>query len=148
MPNGQTVKAYITDSNGFMCSEGINNYDEFKIITTTSADTNYFIIGDFSQTNRIYDETHAAGGWKRLKIGDKEYRMLSTIINDNKGNNPHNGTMQYDDGAEYFEYFKQLFKHAIENDLFDERCYDDYEVSKYSDISTKGFSFKENGMDK
>lgn len=139
MPNGQTIKAYITDDDGFMCAEGDNNYEEFKIITTSSADTNYFIIGDFSQSNRIYDATHASGGWKRLKIGDKEYKMLSTIINDNKGNNPHNGMMQYDNGQEYFEYFKKLFKYAVENDMFDERCYDDYDYAKDIDISTKGW---------
>lgn len=139
MPNGQTVKAYITDDGGFMCAEGDNNYEEFKIITTVDGDTNYFIIGDFSQSNRIYDATHASGGWKRLKKTYKEYKMLSTIINDNKGNNPHNDMMQYDNGQEYFEYFKQLFKYSVENDMFDERCYDDYDYAKDIDISTKGW---------
>ena len=140
MPNGQTVKAYITDSGGFMCAEGDDNYEEFKIMTTVDGDTNYYVIGDFSQSNRIYDATHASGGWKRLKKTDKEYKMLSTIINDNKGNNPHNGTMQYDNGKEYFEYFKQLFKYSIENDLFDERCYDDYEYARDVDIAKIGWS--------
>lgn len=148
MPNGQIIKAYINDNDGFMCADDVDNYDEFKIITTVDGDTNYFVIEDFSQSNRIYDATHAAGGWKRLKNTDKEYKMLSTIINDNNGNNPHNGTMQYDNGVEYFKYFEQLFKYSIENDLFDERCYDNYEYSKFNDISTHGFSFDESGMDK
>ena len=140
MPNGQVVKAYISGETSFMCGDDVKSYDEFTKITTTSADTNYFKIGDFSQTNRIKDDTHANGGWERLKIDSNEYKMLSTIINDNKGNNPHNGMMQYDNGKEYFEYFKQLFKYPLENDLFDERCYDNYEYSKDHDIKTKGWS--------
>jgi hypothetical protein len=139
MPNGQVVKAYIIGENDFM----LNTYDEFKRIKTTSADTNYFIIGDFSKSNRLNDN----GGWRRLKIGDNEYRKLSTIINDNKGNNPHNGTMQYDNGVEYFKYFEKLFKYSIENSMFDERCYDNYEYSEDNDIATHGFKFKNGEMD-
>ena len=64
-------------------------------------------------------------------------------MNDNKGNNPHNGNMVYDNGTEYFKYYEQLFKYALEEDLFDERCYDDY-FAEREEIASCGFTF-ENG---
>jgi hypothetical protein len=40
-------------------------------------------------------------------------------IHDNAfGNNPHNGNVEYDDGEEYFEYYKKIFKGAFDDDLF------------------------------
>ena len=41
------------------------------------------------------------------------------------GNNPHCGDNKYDSGEEYFTYFEQLFKYAIEEKAFDERCFRD-----------------------
>ena len=34
------------------------------------------------------------------------------------GNNPHNGNGKYDGGNEYLEHYKELFKGAIDNDMF------------------------------
>jgi hypothetical protein len=64
---------------------------------------------------------------------------INTIINDNKGNNPHNGNMIYDNGEEYHNYYRQLFKYAYENDLFDERCYENFDQSATT-ISRVGFN--------
>ena len=48
--------------------------------------------------------------------------------------------MRYDSGHEYFTYFKRIFKHAHDNDLFDERCYEDYFDTYDTEIPYIGFS--------
>lgn len=78
-------------------------------------------------------------GWRRLKVSDKEYLKINTIFNYYKGNNGHNGNMRYDSGHEYFTYFKRLFKDAIDNSRFDERCYIDYWKNLDEEIFYYGF---------
>jgi len=81
-----------------------------------------------------------SSGWKRLAYNSNEYLKINTIVNDTKGNNPHNGNMVYDNGHEYLTYFKRIFKYASDNDLFDERCFEDYYESLYEEINGYGFS--------
>jgi hypothetical protein len=76
--------------------------------------TNYFRIN-----NRDYANELSTSGWEQMSVTDNDYRRLNTIINYYNGNNPHTGNMQYDNGHEYFTYFRYLFKYAYENDLFD-----------------------------
>jgi hypothetical protein len=139
LPNGQVINCYIKD-NKIQCHDDYHHCDDlFNVIDNSDSSlTNYFQIGEFWQTNRL-KSNEATGGWERLSKGQASYKMLNTIINDNEGNNPHNGMMRYDNGKEYFEYYKHLFKYALENDMFDERCYDDYD-SYTSTISGYGFT--------
>ena len=149
IPNGQPINCYIVNGTIQCTGENdINNCsDLFSIVDPNAANyTNYFRIGDFSQSNKLYNSAKGIDGWKRLSIGDADYKKLDTIINDNKGNNPHNGMMTYDNGKEYFEYYKHLFKYALENDMFDERCYNDY--TRYKDtINGYGFSVSDYASD-
>ena len=135
IPNGQPINCYIVNGRIQCYDDTKNCSDQFVVIDPNAENyTNYFKINDFSYSNRL-----GGNGWKRLSLGDREYKMINTIINDNKGNNPHNGMMRYDNGEEYFEYYKHLFKYALENDLFDERCYSNFDA--YSDtINNYGFS--------
>ena len=48
--------------------------------------------------------------------------------------------MVYDNGYEYFSYFKELFKYACDNYLFDERCFDNVDASIDDEIKDIGFS--------
>ena len=139
LPNGQVINCYIKD-NKIQCHDDYHHCDDlFNVIDNSDSSlTNYFQIGEFWQTNRL-KSNEATGGWERLSKGQASCKMLNTIINDNDGNNPHNGMMRYDNGKEYFEYYKHLFKYALENDMFDERCYDDYD-SYTSTISGYGFT--------
>ena len=50
----------------------------------------------------------------------KKVVYMESIHDSSTGNNPHNGNGGYDDGKEYFEYYNELFKGAIENNLFSE----------------------------
>lgn len=142
LPNGQVINCYIKN-NKIQCHDDYHKCDDlFNVIDNSDSSlTNYFQIGEFWQTNRLKSNT-ASGGWERLSKGQASCKMLNTIINDNEGNNPHNGMMRYDNGKEYFECYKHLFKYSLENDMFDERCYDNYDAYT-STISGYGFSISD-----
>lgn len=148
---GYQVKAYIKyDDEGnadFICKaddEGYYTIDNFMIFDANevSASTNYFIIDDRYYCDRISTsgESGVTEGWRILKETDPEYIRINTITNYYDGNNPHNGNMVYDNGHEYFTYFKKLFKYASENDMFDERCYESYMLNFDEEIVKIGFS--------
>ena len=147
-PSGFEVKAYITNDDEFMCKGDESGYytiDSFTILENalpSSGFTNYFIIDNPYYSNRIADvntsgETY---GWRGLKETDPEYVKINTITNYYEGNNPHNGNMNYDNGHEYFTYFKRLFKNPMDENLFDERCYENFFVDYDNEISIIGFS--------
>ena len=142
LPNGYIIKAYIVGDDQFSCSDDYTTIDTIEIMDMASNNcTNYFELTDRYYSNRIYKEGgEIQDGWRRLTLSDKKYKIINTIVNDNKGNNPHNGNMVYDNGTEYFKYYEQLFKYALEEDLFDERCYDDY-FSEREEIALCGFTF-------
>ena len=153
---GYEVKAYIKDDDDFICQAtetGAYTIDSFVIINKDEEGmTNYFMIDDSYFTNRLAHRvedtasttantastTTWSNGWRRLQYTDVEYLRINTIENYYEGNNPHNGNMVYDNGEEYYSYFKRLFRHAIDNELFDERCYESYyndleeEIEKYN----------------
>ncbi len=146
-PIGYEVKAYIlentTNKPQFICKadiEGVYTIDSFLILKdeATSTSTNYFIIDDAFYSQRLADK-NGRNGWRRLEETDPSYIRINTIANYYGGNNPHNGNMVYDNGHEYFTYFKRLFKHASDNDLFDERCYDSFYTVLDDEISEIGF---------
>ena len=148
--NGYEVKAYIkvtgNDDNktyDFICKanmDGTYTIDSFMILDekVTTATTNYFIIDNSYYSDRLAtDESN--NGWRRLEETDPEYIRINTITNYYEGNNPHNGNMNYDSGHEYFTYFKRLFKNPIDEELFDERCYEAFYYDLDNEISEYGF---------
>lgn len=137
MPNGHIIKAYVNGSI-FKCYDDIQAVESFDILDDNTNYTNYFIINDISKSNRLFKE-NSINGWKRLSYSDDKYKLINTIINDSKGNNPHNGNMVYDNGEAYHDHYRQLFKYAYENELFDERCYENFDQSATT-ISGVGFN--------
>ena len=141
---GYEVKAYIQDDDSFICYADEDKYytiDSFIVFDAkvTSAATNYFIIDNTYYSDRI--STNGDGnGWRILYPTDPEYIRINTIKNYYEGNNPHNGNMIYDSGHEYFTYYTRLFKHAIDNDLFDERCYESFYKDMDDEIVNTGFN--------
>ena len=142
---GYIVKAYIGNDDTFYCrsTEDENSYGITSAVIFKAVEegmTNYFMLSDVDfKTYLTLDETYA--GWKRLKYTDSDYLKINTIVNDNKGNNPHNGNMVYDNGEMYFKYFEQLFRYPMENGLFDERCYEDYYYVRDNEMKNFGFKF-------
>lgn len=159
-PSGYEVKAYILyDEEGkakFICKETEDGYysiDSYQILNGDTDEnlTHYFKLSDASYYNRLANgeivsefngrrKYNWTEGWRRLDKTDKEYLKINTIHNYYEGNNPHNGNMRYDSGHEYFTYFKRIFKYAHDNNLFDERCYEDYFDTYDTEIPYIGFS--------
>jgi hypothetical protein len=100
--------------------------------------THYFRLNFIDGINKI-----GIDGWEQLNTLDKDYYRLNAIVDVLKGNNPHSGNFTYDNGYEYFKYFRHLFKYAYddnyENPLFNELCFTDVEAT-YKDIGEFGFS--------
>ena len=98
--------------------------------------TNYFRINDVERYNEI-----SIFGWQQLREDDYDYYRLNSIFDYNKGNNPHTGHMMYDNGHEYLTYFKNIFKHAYNNDLFDYRYFvNDEDIEILNRYSESGFT--------
>ena len=125
--DGYPVHAYLKNRTTFACYYDNYSIDLYNIFRANSSGsyTNYFILNnpDFSNSIAI---SSGDLGWNRIKTTDSVYKKINTILNYYKGNNPHSGGMNYDNGEEYYEYFKHIFKYAYENELFDERCYNSY----------------------
>ena len=134
--DGWSVKAYFSN-NTFICKEdSAGNYsiNSYQVIEDNPYLSNYYVLDDINYADNLGNDR--ISGWKRLSYTSNEYLKINAIMNDDKGNNPHNGNMGYDNGHEYFTYFSRIFKHAIDTDSFDSRCYGDYfifmdEVSGY-----------------
>lgn len=149
--SGLIIRAYIKADGSFKCfsnNDGAAAIQSFMIMgDSQDGYSNYFILDDnqFSHMMaRKYEMTDGTStiseGWRRLKYSNDDYKRISTITNYFGGNNPHNGNMVYDNGYEYFSYFKELFKYACDNYLFDERCFDNVDASIDDEIKDIGFS--------
>jgi hypothetical protein len=50
----------------------------------------------------------------------KKILYMESVHDSSIGNNPHNGNGRYDRGSSYFEFYNEIFKTAVEDDLFAE----------------------------
>lgn len=106
--------------------------------------SNYFILGNVG-----YKDEYSERGWQCIKKSDIDkgignglkFINMASIVESNVGNAPHIGNYKYDDGKTYFEYFKQLFKHAIDNDRFNINAYHCDNGTLLDEIKNCGFNF-------
>ena len=150
-PDGYEVKAYVIydgDTPRFVCksdSESFYSIESFTILGGDSEEeySNYFVLDNPYYSDMMSSFNGDTGewseGWRRLRYTERDYIKINTIHNYFYGNNGHNGNMHYDSGHEYFTYFKRLFKYALDNDKFDERCYTDFYETADDEISNIGF---------
>ena len=96
--------------------------------------THYFQLEDIDNKTNI-----GSGGWIQLSKDSQAYYLINTIIDKYDGNNPHSGHLKYDNGYTYLSYFSTLFKYAIENNEFNEKCYDGDFIEKLEEIKNIGF---------
>lgn len=140
--NLSNIETLYKDSNNTIPNDGYSNYFILKNI-------------DYSYILGKVDEKE---GWinistQSLEEGNsadaKKIIYLESIIEDNKGNAPHIGYGNYDDGKEYLDYFRQLFKYSIENDEFieDSEAYSCDTGDLVSDIIDAGFIIGDNCID-
>lgn len=102
--------------------------------------TNYFRINDVNSSQEL-----SLMGWEQLRDTDNDYYKMNAEKDYFFGNNPHTGHYHYDNGHEYFTYFRHLFRYASDNVLFNTAALSDYDVKDdkyetiYEDIYDYGF---------
>jgi hypothetical protein len=123
----------IGDFNEKYKNDGITN------ITLTGGEnsekaTNYFILHTTSNSYTIGSEKNGDNinyGWVNVTEKDLELntdngirvKLLESVIENHKGNNPHGGFAKYDDGETYIDYFRKIFKYSLENNNFNDLMY-------------------------
>lgn len=111
--------------------------------------SNYFILKNTDYSN-ILGSIDTKEGWINISKESifnantddaKKVIYLESIIENNKGNAPHIGYGKYDNGEEYLDYFRHLFKYSIENNNFidDSDAYSCDTGSLEYDIKNAGF---------
>lgn len=134
LPNGTEIKVYIKDDNTVIISGKYYSIGSFNVIDGDEENkSNYFELNNIYSKNKIGDD-----GWIRLTKDDVRLTEIKTIKDKFSGNNPHCGNLNYDGGYEYATYFSQLFKYPIENNLFNEECYNNF-TDSFENIKTIGF---------
>ena len=112
--------------------------------------SHYFIL---KKPQSYYDIESENRGWENIPLSDIEsgkndgfkVLYLESIMDDHRGNNPHGG--DYDDGKEYIEYFKKLFKYTIENGGFNDEAFDCETGEIEEDIIDCGFQLDDYVID-
>lgn len=108
--------------------EDITNIKDYIPSAIVNERSHYFILTNIDNSDFIYDEVDDdTKGWENVKyvikdgkayIDNPRILYLESIIDNTIGNNPHVGYGEYDDGETYLDYFRQIFKGAIDTDDF------------------------------
>lgn len=126
--------------------EDINVGDIYYINSPVGNEYHYYILKDKEKSGSLE-------GWSPITVEDFNNKTddalkilyLESIIDNYRANNPHVGYGNYDDGNEYLEYFRHLFKYEIDNGtennmLFNESAYDCSTGTVLPEISNCGFT--------
>ena len=132
-----------------------NDYSDYYGESISNNATNYFYLEDANNFD-VYGENEEDGriGWVNISeldidnhaSNEKGTRVLylESLIDDTKGNNPHVGYGKYDNGEEYLNYYRQLFKYAINNSGFTDDAYECIDGDVKTEIRSTGFNLHEN----
>lgn len=127
----------------------VNDIDDISNYIKTASSENashYFNINNRDYSN-LFTDNQNGDGWFNIPQSDidEEIRLgikvakLEKIIETSIGNNPHVGYGIYDSGEEYLNYFRQLFKGAIDGNEFTDLAYDCETGLILPDIENTGF---------
>ena len=148
--DGTDIKIYLipskTSSNDIIYAYS----DENSVSTFTIFENGKYMEGDnFTHYFRINDVNSSQElslmGWEQLRDTDNDYYRMNAEKDYFFGNNPHTGHYHYDNGHEYFTYFRHLFRYASDNVLFNNAALADYNVKDnqyetiFEDIYDYGF---------
>ena len=98
--------------------------------------SHYFSLKNIALSSRcgfVLNDLYECYGWKNISINEIENGSsldaerviyMETLISKSEGNNPHSGNGNYDDGDEYLENFRELFKGLREDNAFENLEYD------------------------
>lgn len=146
--DGTTIKIYYKGnlSDPFTISSNTTRPETMEVFmngtylntdTLAATPTHYFMLNNINYPDLLGD-----GYWQQIIEEWQIYHRLEDIVDNTLGNNPHSGLYSYDNGKEYVDRFKVLFKYASENRLFNESCFTDIDAA-YDEISKYGFEIEE-----
>ncbi len=137
-PNGSEMRIYLYGDKNIFAVGKYYSIGTAYMFEHNNNMSHYFQLNDVQNKMKINID-----GWYQIPKESDKHKWLNTIIDKFSGNNPHNGHLTYDNGYEYIKYFEQLFKYAIENNEFNERCYDNF-LNTLEEIKYIGFDFNTN----
>ncbi len=120
----------------------------------TDDPSNYFKINKKDYSN-LFTTNEKGDGWFNIPQddidNDKKSGMqvlrLENIIETSVGNNPHVGYNKFDSGEEYLNFFRQIFKGAIDNNDFTDEAYDCDTGTLLTGITNAGFKLSDYVVD-
>lgn len=131
----------IDDYEDYFGTKPKDNISHYFVADSSSGETGYY--ADSAEKS---DVLH---GWDYVLTNDghiqsstengKRVIYMESLIDDSKENNPHTGYPNYDDGEEFWEYFKQLYKGAIDNNELTNYAYDCNSGELKPEIANEGF---------
>lgn len=146
--DGISIKVYLINREN-ISGDSIYAYSDEESVSTFTVfkDGKYMDGEDFTNYFRINDTLYSNElsilGWQQLKTNDYDYYKVNSEKDYYFGNNPHTGHLHYDNGHEYFTYFRHLFRYAYDNSLFNEGVLSEYprydDEDLYEDIDDFGF---------
>lgn len=138
----------------------ISNINDYNFVydnpSLSGNPTNYFILGNgqnISDENSIINNSRNPSGWTCVTysvngqdkiISNDRIVYLESIISKNNGNNPHIGYGHYDMGKEFFDYLRELFKYALDNNKLSGT---DAELSQYKLLGFTDINFNTPTLD-
>lgn len=139
----------------------VNDISDYSDCFTNSSLTNvsnYFIINDKNNSSFYGENEEGKIGWENIPLSDisceegpnkNGYKViyLESLIESNKGNNPHIGYGQYDNGESYIDYFRHIFKGVIEEEMFTDEAYDCETGDILNEIKNNGFTITDEIID-
>ena len=116
--------------------DNVSDGDIYYVVDTSDIETyiqnqaglsHYFYLHDRNGRDKIGTE-----GWENIRESDIKdgtgYGLnvlyLESLIDDTRGNNPHVGYGRYDNGEAYLDYFRGIFKGAVDEGQFMDNIYD------------------------
>lgn len=113
-------------------TEYMNDNTDIDIYLDLNSDIKSILTIKYDNTNKVKSEyrkfnpkeetnENIIENWDNLT--DNEIKLINKIINYYEGNNPHGNILHYDNGKEFYERFRHIFKYPLEQDLFDKSCF-------------------------
>lgn len=125
---GQYGSAYTENVSHFFYLGNREHCDVFGVDTVT---------GENGWINVSNSEIESRSGDAAMRV-----LYLDSLIDDVKGNNQHIGYGKYDDGDEYLDYFRHLFKYSVDNSKFSDDAYTCSDGDLPSGITDVGFNIE------
>ena len=139
--DGTTLRVYYTGSRDMAFEIELDGYSPDTSLIFIDGNYNgddehvshYFMLKDVNFSGMIGE-----GFWEEIQNDTRLYQEIENITDNTLGNNPHSGNFSYDNGEEYLNRYRKIFKYASEYRQFNESCFADVSEA-YDEIDEYGF---------